>query len=232
MVSKCLSVALVVAVLLALTPSRTTADTLTPGTLTYTVTPTGVQQTQNNPCIIGDPSCDTNTKQTFPLPYTSNSGPCNGGAGGVCNFTSPVYLASSSGLALPNSIPTLFNVGVDENLATGQGPEILDDFVLWHCDAGGINCNKSSEVNNLTHSFTLVDEHNGNGFTDGFIGQISLTAGDHYYFEAIWHNDTDGMEQFWIIPGTTVPVPEPGTLSLLGMGLLGIAAMSLRKLSA
>jgi hypothetical protein len=39
------------------------------------------------------------------------------------------------------------------------------------------------------------------------------------------------MEQFWIIPGTA-SVPEPGTLSLLGVGLLGFAAMSLRKLGA
>jgi len=81
-----------------------------------------VGQTSNNPCIIGDPSCDTNTKQTFPLAYTSNSGPCKGGN---CNFTSPLYQASSNGLALPNIIPTSFDVGVDENVATGQGPEIL-----------------------------------------------------------------------------------------------------------
>ncbi len=222
MVSKSFSLALVVAVLLALAPSRTTADSLT-----YTTTPVGTRQTANNPCIIGDPSCDTNTKQTFPLPYTSNSGPCNGGLGGVCDFTSPVYLASSGGLALPNSIPTSFNVGVDENLGTGQGPEVLDHFIVWQCNSAGNNCNP---VNDLIHSFTLVNENNGNGFTDGFIGQITLVAGNYYKFEAVWHNDTDGMEQFWIIPGTVVP--EPGTLNLLGIGLLGIAAMSLRKLSA
>ncbi len=185
MVSKAFSLAFVVAVLLALAPSRTTADTLV-----YTVTPVGIQQTQNNPCIIGDPSCDTNTKQIFPLPYTSNSGPCNGGLGGICDFTSPVYLASSGGLALPNSIPISFDVGVDQNVAAGHPAEVLDQFIVWHCTAGGINCNKFSEVDNLIHSFTLVNENNGNGWTDGVISHINLTAGDYYYFEAVWHNDT------------------------------------------
>jgi len=186
----------------------------------------GVQQTANNPCIIGDPSCDTNTKQTFPLPYTSNSGPCNGGLGGVCDFTSPVYIASNGGLAIPNSIPTLFNVGVDENLASAAGTlgEILDHFYVFDCNSAGNGCTK---VNDLIHSYSLVNENNGNGFTDGYIGQISLVAGDYYKFEAVWHNDTDGMEQFWIIPGTSVP--EPGTLSLLSIGLLAIGGFARRR---
>src|SRR5258707_13591506 len=72
--------------------------------LVYTPTPGNVVgQTSNNPCIIGDPSCDTNTKQTFPLAYTSNSGPCKGGN---CNFTSPLYQPSRNGLALRTIIPT------------------------------------------------------------------------------------------------------------------------------
>src|SRR5712664_2482694 len=197
MVSKSFSLALVVAVLLALAPSRTTADTFTP-TLIYTPTgQPGIQQTANNPCIIGDPSCDTNTKQTFPLPYTKNSSPCNGILNGVCDFTSPVYLASAGGLALPNSIPISFDVGVDENLGTGQGPEILDHFFVIQCNSQGNNCNT---INDLIHSFTLVDENNGTGWTDGVISHINLTAGSYYKFEAVWHNQTDEQETFWIIP--------------------------------
>jgi PEP-CTERM motif len=196
--------------------------------LIYTPTPGNqVGQTSNNPCIIGDPSCDTNTKQTFPLPYTSASGPC---AGGNCNFTSPVYLASSSGLGLPNIIPTSFDVGVDENVATGQGPEILDHFIVWQCDSKGKNC---VAVNDLVSSFTLVDENNGTGWADGVISQITLISGDYYKFQAEWSNDSDGMEQFWIIPGTvSVSAPEPGTLSLFGFGLLGLMAIRLFKVNA
>ena len=194
-------------------------------TLVYTTTPVGVQQTANNPCIIGDPSCDTNTKHTFPFPYTVASGPCSGGN---CDFTSPLYQAGSGGLALPNIIPTSFDVGVDQNVATGQGPEILDHFEVLQCNSAGNNC---TTVNDLASSFTLVDENNGTGFSDGVISRITLVAGDYYKFEAVWHNDTAGMEQFWIIP-ETASAPEPGTLSLLGVGLLGFAAMGLRKLRA
>jgi hypothetical protein len=196
-------------------------------TLTYTPTPVGVGQTSNNPCIIGDPSCDTNTKQTFPLVYTSASGPCKGGN---CDFNSPVYVASDSGLGLPNIIPTSFDVGADENLGTGQGPEVLQHFYVWLCNSSGKNC--TTLIADLGSPSVLVDEHNGTGFTDGIISQINLTSGNKYKFEAVWTNDTDGMEQFWIIPGTPVGTPEPNTLSLLGIGVLSVAALSLRKAKA
>ena len=117
-------------------------------TLVYTTTPVGVQQTANNPCIIGDPSCDTNTKHTFPFPYTVASGPCSGGN---CDFTSPLYQAGSGGLALPNIIPISFDVGVDQNVGTGQGPEILDHFEVLQCNSTGNNC---TTVNDLASSFT------------------------------------------------------------------------------
>jgi hypothetical protein len=204
---------------------------------TYVYAPTPghlVGQTSNNPCIIGDSSCDTNTKQTFPLVYTSNSGPCNGqaatgGVAGTCNITSPVYLASSGGLGLPNIIPTSFDIGVDENLGTGQGPEVLTQFNVFQCNNAGNNC--TTPVGTLGAVSTLVDENNGTGWTDGVLSHFTLVDGNKYVFQAVWTNDTDGMEQFWIIPGKA-SVPEPGTLSLLGMGLFGIAAMSLRKLNA
>src|SRR2546427_1068691 len=89
-ITRFLSFALVVAVLCALVPSQTRADSLT-----YTPTPVGVGQTSNNPCVIGDPSCDTNLPAGNRLTYTSNSGPCNGGAGGGCDFFLPGYRAGS-----------------------------------------------------------------------------------------------------------------------------------------
>jgi hypothetical protein len=52
-------------------------------------------------------------------------------------------------------------------------------------------------------------------------------ASQQYKFQAIWHNDTDGMEQFWIMP---TAVPEPGTLTLLACGFLGLAGIARRRL--
>lgn len=206
--------------IIVLSPTAARADTLI-----YTPTPGHqVGQTSNNPCIIGDPSCDTNTKQSFPLVYTSASGPCSSGN---CDFTSPLYQASTSGPGLPNIIPTSFDVGVDENLGTGQGPEVLDHFIVWQCNNHGNGC---KEVNDLISSFILANENNGTGWADGLISQISLINGDFYKFQAEWHNDSDGMEQFWIIPGTSpTPTPEPATLSLLAVGLLAVGALHKRK---
>jgi len=70
----------------------------------------------NNPCIIGTLLADTNTKQTFPLANTSNSGPCKAAN---CNFTSPLYQATVMGLPFRPSIPTR-SCRVDENVATAR----------------------------------------------------------------------------------------------------------------
>src|SRR5258708_23020329 len=85
----------------------------------YTTTPVDVQQTANNPCIIGDPSCDTNTKHTFPFPYTVASGPCSGGN---CDFTSPLYQAGSGGPSPPNNIPSSVHFGGGTKVGTRPGP--------------------------------------------------------------------------------------------------------------
>ncbi len=222
-ITRFLSSALVVAVLCALVPSRTRADSLT-----YTPTPVGVGQTSNNPCVIGDPSCDTNLPAGNRLTYTSNSGPCNGGAGGVCDFFSPVYVAGST-LAAPLTIPLTFSIGVDENVALGHAPETLTSFQLLLCSGTGAgSCN--TVLDSTTGPNTLVPENNGNGFTDGILSGFStLTAGNHYEFHATWSNDTDGMEQFWIIPGGAPSVPEPASLMLLGVGLLSLGGVTRRR---
>ena len=210
------------AALFALTTVSVKADSLT-----YTPTPTGVGQTSVNPCVIGDPSCDASVSASVTLTYTSASGPCSGN---VCDFKSPVYVAGAAAAA-PLTIPEVFEIGVDENVAAGQSAEVLQFFKLFSC-TGTTAATCTTLLDSTTGPNTLVDENNGNGHTDGIISGFStLTAGTHYMFEADWSNDTDGMEQFWILPGNPpIPSPEPSTSMLLGFGLLGLVGLRRKQI--
>lgn len=42
----------------------------------------------------------------------------------------------------------------------------------------------------------------------------------------------NGYEQLFIVPGDYTPVPEPGTMMLLGMGMLGLAVYGKRRLNS
>lgn len=192
------------------------------------------QQTSNNPCVIGDPSC----KEPAGMTYNSQSG-TPAGQGGTYDLSSPVYTALSP-FTVPtsysgNNIPTSFTIGVDENISTGAGAEQLVFFKTWICSSLlASSCTTLSTANSyIPGSPTDVpNEHNGNGFSDFILTGFSLTNGVHYLFEAEVMNDTDGMEEFFIIPaGSPAFTPEPGTLMLFGSGLLGIAGLVRRKLA-
>jgi len=198
-----------------------------PASATIVYDPSGAntntyQQTQNNPCVIGDPSCNEPAGMT----YTSHTGP------GDYDLTSPLYTATSpfsnfSG----NLIPTSFRVGIDSNIATGAGPQILVFFRTLDCGTTGLICNV--DANNSwqpTSPFTsLPNNNNGNGFSDATLNGFSLTAGHQYKFEASVSNATDGMEEFFLIPLTSNPVPEPVSSALVGTGLIALFYVGRRR---
>jgi hypothetical protein len=73
----------------------------------------------------------------------------------------------------------------------------------------------------------------GNGFADWVLGSVDLSsfASDAVViFNAVWSGDVAGAESFFLVEReVTTPVPEPGTLALMGLGLLALTLVSARR---
>lgn len=207
--------------------------------ITFDVNPAvSYQQTTNNPCVIGDRSCN----QPAGMSYTVYSGtPLH--QGDTYDAYSPTYTYAD--LVGFLSGKTSFQVGIDENYATGAGAEILAEFTVWVCQttctsfaADAFNPPSGSHDSNLTAGgYSVLDTtnttytlatHNGNGFSDALSSTIDITGltTAKFVFEGSIQNDSDGMEQFFLIP--TAAVPEPASILMLGASVAGLL-LGMRK---
>ncbi len=142
------------------------------------------------------------------------------GAGGSVIITSNSNFATATGGVIASGTQ-LFN-------GYFSGPTTMTQLVL----GPGLNCNPT-----VKYCYSLVGPISGN-LAPSVLNFFNLGAnpGSNGLFVSIvlGFNDTKGFDQVGVIEGgaASVVVPEPGTLALFGTGLIGIAGLIRRRLSA
>ena len=141
---------------LALTGLPITAGAV-PIALTLDTTQASVfQQTLNNPCVIGNPSCNNPAGFGFTLLPVSPTSPQV--------TVSPTYTVDQIRTLL-GGISTFF-IGIDISQAPGQGPYGLNSFTV---NVAGSDAFQYTGPTDLTSS--------GNGFSDALLHRRSIWAG-------------------------------------------------------
>jgi hypothetical protein len=171
---------------------------LTPGSGVF-------QQTQNDPCVIGNPSCNNPAGFGFTvLPVNPTSPQVT---------VSPTYTVDQIRTLLGGNV---FSIGVDISQAQGQGQPAY-------------------ALNTDAFQFTGPQDFTsaGNGFSDFVLKTVDLSpfAGSaNAIFTVNFSNDTGAREQFFLVSSETppAPVPEPATLLLFGSSMAAVGLVRRR----
>jgi PEP-CTERM motif-containing protein len=171
------------------------------------------QQTLNNPCVIGNPSCNNPADFGFTLLPVSPTSPQV--------TVSPTYTVDQIRTLL-GGISTFF-IGIDISQAPGQGPYGLNSFTV---NVGGSDAFQYTGPTDLTSS--------GNGFSDALLRTVDLSAfagSANVIFTVNFSNDNGAREQFFVVSSQEPPaaVPEPTTLLLLGSTMAGLGFLQRRR---
>jgi len=177
------------------------------------------QQTTNSPCIFGGPSCSN------PSGFDYTSLPLSG--------TTQDYIRSSTYTVqqIIDLVGRTFLIGIDINTTDQPATEKL---VYFKTSINGALNTANSYTPAQPYQFLGLD--NGNGYADATLGLFDLTgiaSTATIMFDLSMLNATDGVETFFLIradgggPGNNVP--EPGTIAILGLGLLGMGFAAKRR---
>jgi len=168
-------------------------------------------QSASAPCIIAGTQCQNPDGFDFTNFVQGGQPPSS------FDENSPEYLISD--------FPFLtFDIAIDVN-TNSAASESLDSFSVFVDGA---------EIYTFTGPSPIGDASNaGNGFGDWLLTSIDLSefASDAtVMFNAVWSGDVAGAESFFLVQvDTPPPVAEPGTLILMGLGLLGLGVLQRRR---
>jgi hypothetical protein len=183
--------------------------------ITLTLSPAVPQtlgpQSTSSPCIIAGTQC-----QNGDFPFTNFQ---QGGNISAYDEVSPTYTVSQ--------LPFLnFAIAIDVN-SNSAASETLQLFsVLVDADGAG-GPGGFEEIYNFTGPEIIgAASSAGNGFGDWTLESVDLStfASDALVsFNAVWDGAVAGAESFFLVEREIpTPVTEPGSLLLMGLGLLGI----------